>query len=108
MAARAEGEWAVKGAEEWEPLRAVVAVAWVDRAAVAEAWAVRVVEGPAAEEQAGEAEPGSREESLHSMGRWKTDDPAKEARLRKAETQVRGGLKDKGDEDRAGRWASRN
>ncbi len=108
-AARVEGEWTAKVAEEWEPPRAVVLVAWVDRAggedprAVVEAWAVLV----AAEDRAvGPARAGlDLAESLRSMGRWKTDNPAKEARLRRAETQVRPDLPDKADEDRAGRWA---
>ena len=108
-AARAGGEWAGTAAEAWEPPRAGAVGAWVDRAGwedprAVEAWAVR----GAAEDRAVVADRAGLDlaESLRSMGRWKTDAPAKEARLRRAETPVRAALPDKEDEDRAGRWAS--
>ncbi len=76
---------------------------WEDPRAV-EAWAVL----GAAEDRAVVADRAGLDlaESLRSMGRWKTDAPAKKARLRRVVTPARAALPDKEDEDRAGRWAS--
>ncbi len=99
--ARAEGEWADRAAEvgAWAD-----GAGWEDPRAV-EAWADLV----AAEDRAGVADRAGLDlaESLRSMGRWKTDHPAKEARHRRAKTRLRAALPVKGDEDRAHRASPR-